>query len=255
MSFMESVRAMFPEGYPGAIVWVALALLLLVVVLFLIRLLRRFGSGTFVAGGRNRRTRLAVMDATAIDSRRRLVLVRRDDVEHLLLIGGPTDVVVEQDIRLMPRTARQNEQPDQPAPKAGPTQAEIDRARAQIRPPQPPARPAEPPRPVEPPPSRSIPVAAPHAVLPRPAMPMSAPPQPPAAASATRPADTPAAPRNFEYPKPGTAASRQPAKDLDSALLHELETSLDRKPGAPGKPDASLDEQMNKLLGEISRKN
>ena len=40
------------------------------------------------------------MDAAAVDSQRRLVLVRRDDVEHLILIGGPTDVVVERDIRL-----------------------------------------------------------------------------------------------------------------------------------------------------------
>jgi hypothetical protein len=66
MPFMESLQAMLPEGYSVAILWVAFALLLLAVVLFLIRLLRRFGSGTFVAGGRNRRTRLAVMDAAAI---------------------------------------------------------------------------------------------------------------------------------------------------------------------------------------------
>ncbi len=38
------------------------------------------------------------MDAAAVDGRRKLVLIRRDDVEHLLLIGGPTDVVVEQNI-------------------------------------------------------------------------------------------------------------------------------------------------------------
>jgi hypothetical protein len=39
-----------------------------------------------------------VIDAAAIDARRRLVLIRRDNVEHLLIIGGPTDVVVEQNI-------------------------------------------------------------------------------------------------------------------------------------------------------------
>lgn len=36
-----------------------------------------------------------MVEARAIDSRRRLVLVRRDDREHLLLIGGANDVVVE----------------------------------------------------------------------------------------------------------------------------------------------------------------
>jgi len=39
-----------------------------------------------------------VIDAAAVDGRRRLVLVRRDNVEHLLMIGGPTDIVVEPNI-------------------------------------------------------------------------------------------------------------------------------------------------------------
>jgi hypothetical protein len=42
--------------------------------------------------------RLAVIDAASVDGLRRLVLVRRDDAEHLLLIGGPTDVVIEPNI-------------------------------------------------------------------------------------------------------------------------------------------------------------
>jgi flagellar biogenesis protein FliO len=62
-------------------------------------IIRRFGGGTFATNGRTgRQPRLSVMDAAAVDSRRKLVLIRRDDVEHLLLIGGPTDVVVEQNI-------------------------------------------------------------------------------------------------------------------------------------------------------------
>src|SRR3977135_3074352 len=43
---------------------------------------------------RGRMPRLAVIDAAAVDGRRRLVLVRRDNVEHLLMIGGPSDIVV-----------------------------------------------------------------------------------------------------------------------------------------------------------------
>ena len=88
-------------SYAPAILWTLAALLLLLVVLVAVRLIRSMTFGTYVAGGRNRKTRLAVMDATAVDSHRRLVLVRRDDIEHLLLIGGPTDVVVERDIRLV----------------------------------------------------------------------------------------------------------------------------------------------------------
>ncbi len=43
--------------------------------------------------------RLEVIDHATIDGRRKLILVRRDDVEHLLLTGGPVDVVVETGIR------------------------------------------------------------------------------------------------------------------------------------------------------------
>ncbi|PYE89946.1 flagellar biosynthetic protein FliO [Phyllobacterium leguminum] len=78
--------------------FVCLFLLVLLAIVVVLGLIRRFAGGTFVAGGRGRAPRLSVMDAAAVDSRRRLVLVRRDDVEHLLLIGGPTDIVVEQNI-------------------------------------------------------------------------------------------------------------------------------------------------------------
>lgn len=60
---------------------------------------RRIGANRLGgANARGRQPRLAVIDASPVDSRRRLVLIRRDNVEHLLMIGGPTDVVVEQNI-------------------------------------------------------------------------------------------------------------------------------------------------------------
>ncbi|ALK08796.1 flagellar biosynthetic protein FliO [Blastochloris viridis] len=63
-------------------------------------LVRRFGGGSVIgsSSGRGRMPRLGVMDHATVDGRRRLVLVRRDNVEHLLLIGGPTDIVVESNI-------------------------------------------------------------------------------------------------------------------------------------------------------------
>jgi flagellar protein FliO/FliZ len=39
--------------------------------------------------------RLAIVEQSAVDGRRRLLLVRRDDVEHLIMTGGPVDVVIE----------------------------------------------------------------------------------------------------------------------------------------------------------------
>src|SRR5919197_558697 len=60
---------------------------------------RRFGGARLgTTAARGRQPRLAVIDAASVDGRRRLVLIRRDNVEHLLMIGGPTDVVIEPNI-------------------------------------------------------------------------------------------------------------------------------------------------------------
>src|SRR3984885_929321 len=59
---------------------------------------RRFGAGRLGSSSRGRQPRLAVVDYASVDGRRRLILVRRDNVEHLMMIGGPTDVVVEPNI-------------------------------------------------------------------------------------------------------------------------------------------------------------
>jgi hypothetical protein len=60
---------------------------------------RRFGSGRSGNGAtRGRQPRLAVVDHASVDSRRRLLIIRRDNVEHLVMVGGPTDVVVETNI-------------------------------------------------------------------------------------------------------------------------------------------------------------
>src|ERR1700733_4469240 len=61
--------------------------------------LRRFGTGQLGGGGtRGRQHRLSVLEWAKVDNRRFLCLVRRANVEHLLIIGGPTDVVVEANI-------------------------------------------------------------------------------------------------------------------------------------------------------------
>jgi hypothetical protein len=49
---------------------------------------------TMLFGPRPER-RLAVIDQANVDGRRRLLLIRRDDVEHLIMTGGPVDVVIE----------------------------------------------------------------------------------------------------------------------------------------------------------------
>ena len=50
------------------------------------------GSGIF----RNKvEKRLEVVDQANVDGRRKLVLIRRDGTEHLIMTGGPVDVVIE----------------------------------------------------------------------------------------------------------------------------------------------------------------
>jgi flagellar protein FliO/FliZ len=39
--------------------------------------------------------RIDISEQASIDGRRRLLLIRRDDVEHLVMTGGPVDVVIE----------------------------------------------------------------------------------------------------------------------------------------------------------------
>src|SRR6187551_2556496 len=76
-------------------------------------LVRRFATTRLGANTqRGRMPRLAVIDAAAVDGRRRLVLVRRDNIEHLLMIGGPTDIVVEPNIvRAMPGREQMAQRP------------------------------------------------------------------------------------------------------------------------------------------------
>ncbi|MGE0239807.1 MAG: hypothetical protein AB7F09_03415 [Parvibaculaceae bacterium] len=67
------------------------ALIVLAVLVLLFLVLRSLGGR--VRGGKG--ARLGISEYHEIDKDRRLVLVRRDDYEHLVLIGGAQDVVIE----------------------------------------------------------------------------------------------------------------------------------------------------------------
>ena len=58
-------------------------------------------------GSKSRQLRLGFVESYDLDGERQLMLVRRDNIEHLLMIGGPNDVLVESGIvRVEPREAR-----------------------------------------------------------------------------------------------------------------------------------------------------
>jgi len=89
---------LFGEGQSGlnVVLFVIVVLGLLALAFWLVR---RLGGRRLVSGAtRGRQPRWALIEQATVDSQRRLVLIRRDNVEHLLIIGGPSDVVVEQNI-------------------------------------------------------------------------------------------------------------------------------------------------------------
>lgn len=77
---------------------IAITLALVVVLILIVWLFRRIASAPAKRASSGLGPRLSVTDVAAIDDKRFLVLIRRDDVEHLVMIGGPTDVVVESGI-------------------------------------------------------------------------------------------------------------------------------------------------------------
>ena len=64
--------------------------------------------------------RLRVTEAARVDAKRRLLLIRRDDVEHLILTGGPVDLLIETGI----------------VPQSPPTSASDPEGRAGLTPPK-----------------------------------------------------------------------------------------------------------------------
>lgn len=279
LAWFESVVG--PQ-YASALMWTLAALFGLLVLLILIRVIRGLTFGTFVVGGRNRKTRLAVMDATAVDSHRRLVLVRRDDVEHLILIGGPSDVVVEQNIRVMasariPVSEAPHDHALPPQPMEAPRmQAPVERAVAPVAPPRPAPAPVQtqPPRQTAPsvapatPYKTQPPVSTPQAYQPQPQRPaptmppVSVAPQQPVAAQAMAPVQPrPVAPP-VQNPVPPVVArptvSPPVRNDLDDALLKELEISLESdhaRPASGTRPsDDSADKAVSKLMSDLAAK-
>ena len=112
----EWLSGIVGENAANIVGFVLIFAIILCGIFVVLSIIRRFSGGTYVANGRTRQLRLSVMDAAAVDSRRKLVLIRRDDVEHLLLIGGPTDVVVEQNI-VMETRAHARVQPSRIEPE------------------------------------------------------------------------------------------------------------------------------------------
>ncbi len=100
---MQSFGAFYNDN--RTLVIVSLVVAAAAVLLYAIyRLL--FGRRLRMANSRTRQPRLGIVDAFDVDRQRQLVLIRRDNVEHLVMIGGPNDVLIESAIvRAQPSVA------------------------------------------------------------------------------------------------------------------------------------------------------
>lgn len=75
-------------------------------------------SSTGAIFGPRPEKRLDIVEQSNLDGRRRLVLIRRDDIEHLIMTGGPVDVVIETNIE--PRRHRGAKAADSPTSPRSP---------------------------------------------------------------------------------------------------------------------------------------
>jgi flagellar biogenesis protein FliO len=92
------MNSLFGVELPTAVNFVIAFVFVLLLIGIAAWLVRRFGASRLDPTARGRQPRLAVIDSANVDGRRKLVIIRRDNIEHLLMIGGPTDVVVETNI-------------------------------------------------------------------------------------------------------------------------------------------------------------
>ena len=68
-----------------------------VAVAVIVRNARR-GSGLTTLFAPKPSKRIDIVEQAFVDAKRKLILVRRDDVEHLVMTGGPVDIVIESGI-------------------------------------------------------------------------------------------------------------------------------------------------------------
>lgn len=59
---------------------------------------RHFGMVPRASQKSSSEKRLSITEVLSVDAKRRLILVKRDEVEHLVLLGPERDLLVEQNI-------------------------------------------------------------------------------------------------------------------------------------------------------------
>lgn len=87
---------------PDYLRFVAALVFVLGLILALAWIARRSGLAPLSSRARPEEKRLDIVEVRSIDARRQLVIIRRDSVEHLLLLGPSGDVLIEGNIPARP---------------------------------------------------------------------------------------------------------------------------------------------------------
>lgn len=103
-----------------------IVLAMIVIGVWLLKLITRGAAGA----GRSRK-RVMVVDTATVDGKRQVIIVRRDNVEHLIMTGGPQDLIIESNI------AAPEPQPSPAARRPAPRPAAPARPAADIATPPP----------------------------------------------------------------------------------------------------------------------
>ncbi|RZK97125.1 MAG: hypothetical protein EOO66_03930, partial [Methylobacterium sp.] len=97
------MQSVFGSDGSPVVQYVAIFAVIFAVLTVIVLVVRRLGGGGLAdakrGGQRGRQPRLGIVDVYELDRQRQLILLRRDNVEHLLLVGGPNDVVIERHIQ------------------------------------------------------------------------------------------------------------------------------------------------------------
>jgi flagellar protein FliO/FliZ len=255
---------------PLAVKFVVTFVVVLVLIPLFLWVVRRIGGSRLgsPASRGGRQPRLAVIDAASVDGRRKLVLIRRDNVEHLMLIGGPTDVVIEQNIVRAVPVAPPREAPPvrPPAGEAAPRAAEISpRSEPSARPAPPEATWATPPEPpVSRTPRQHEPVRGSQGEpVPRPPRsPEPAPKAPPPVDLPTRPlpepvsaamrAATPEPPRTPPSAKAPPQRAAEPPRSAEPPRAAEAEQPVEMRQSPPT-ADVNLADMAQRLEAALRR--
>jgi flagellar protein FliO/FliZ len=94
-------------GSGNTILTMIFALAAVIVLILLVVWLLKVVLNVSNNGVRARNRRLAVVDTLVLDQKRQLMIIRRDNVEHVILTGGAQDVVVETGIPVAETPAAQ----------------------------------------------------------------------------------------------------------------------------------------------------